>query len=278
MDYIKAERQIDFTGCCPAMIERRLAQRFSAVNCRDASGYLDILKRRPPEVDRLINCLTINTSRFFRNPLVFEYLNQCLLPRLLNEKKKKFEKSLRIWSTGCATGEEPYSLAIVVCELIGKKNQYVSPEIFGTDIDEKALKKAAAGIYPAESLKNVKWGLLEHYFTRVSKPAAAGHETGTQSFQLAPEIRHMVNFSCYDILAPGSTAPPESIYGGFDLILCRNVLIYFNHPQQKKIMEKLFQTLTRGGYLILGEAETPAPALHQHLKQENALCHIYRKQ
>jgi chemotaxis methyl-accepting protein methylase len=228
--------------------------------------YLRYLKGTPGEVDALIESLTINVSRFFRDPLTFEYIGERLLPLLLLEQTKRAGSALRMWSAGCSMGEEPYSMAILIREFSEKEDLPRDIVIFATDIDRKVLEKARRACYPPESVADVKYHLLNKYFVKKGC-----------NFQLARPIRDMVLFSAYDLLDKRSYAPPESIFGGFDLVLCRNVLIYFNAKWQNLIFDKLYRSLTRGGYLVLGEAETPPLASCHRFIRSSDCCHIYRR-
>ncbi|HEA66549.1 MAG TPA: hypothetical protein ENI07_06995 [Desulfobacterales bacterium] len=140
--YLKGKRGSDFSGYRTSMIERRVNQRLSATSCKTYPEYLLHLKKQPEELDYLVDVLTINVSRFFRDTLAFEYIADRILPEIVYEKKKTDDHSLRIWSTGCSMGEEPYSIAILINELFEKEESDLSINIFATDIDRKILKKA----------------------------------------------------------------------------------------------------------------------------------------
>ncbi len=273
---LRADRDLDFSGCRPAMVERRVSQRASLVGCWDFPSYLVYLSKHPDELDKLADVLTINVSRFFRNPLTFEYLASRILPRLIHEKIQQKDLTLRVWSAGCSFGEEAYSIAILIHEILGRENLRFDIRIFATDIDQGALKKARAAVYPCESVKDVKFGLLKKYFVP-AEPGEKGAGTENEYFKLVPEIRDVVSFSTYDILTPQTVAPPESIFGSFDMVLCRNVLIYFNLECQDAILEKLFRTLRPEGYLILGQAEAPTAAYRGFFKRVDDCCHVYQK-
>ena len=268
LDHLNKHRGVDFSGYRAAMIQRRIDQRVSFTHCSDTRAYLSYLKSNPHEIDILIETLTINVSSFFRNTLVFEYLGKQLLPALLQQKKSLTHPSLRIWSCGCAMGEEPYSMAILINECIEMERQGpdVNVDIFATDIDANAIKKAKKAVYQKESIKNIKYGLMEKNF--LSKGDA---------FHLLSFLKQQVSFSVYDILDQNSYAPPESIFGDFDMVLCRNVLIYFNTEYQDKIFDKLYRALNINGYLILGEAEVPPIKYQNHFRKVNECCHIYQK-
>ena len=266
LNYLHEESGFDFSGYRPSMITRRIGKRLFDVKCENHNQYLYYLKENPQEINNLIDVLTINVSRFFRDTMTFEYIADRILPAIIYKNKQAKDLSLRVWSTGCATGEEPYSVAILINEFIKKEGLNLSLNIFATDIDKKALGKAKKARYPFESIKGVKYRLLEKYFGSTSK-----------SFQLAPEIKDLVAFTFYDLLAKKSHAPPESIFGGFDMVFCRNVLIYFNQEYQGLIFDKLYRSISNQGYLILGESEVPPTKYQKNLIRVNDCCHIYQK-
>jgi len=266
LNYLNEQRSFDFSGYRTSMVERRIKQRFLSIKCASDNDYLNYLHENPDELDNLIDVLTINVSRFFRDTLMFEYFADRILPAVIHQKKEAGDRTLRIWSSGCAMGEEPYSIAILVKEFFKKDALDININLFATDIDDKILKKAQKAAFPFESIKNVKYRLLKKYFVSKGK-----------LFHLIPEIRNLVSFSAYDLLDKKSYAPPESIFGSFDMVLCRNVLIYFDTEYQDRIFDKLYRSLAKKGYLVLGEAEIPSMKFQGRFRQVNECCHIYQK-
>jgi len=236
LNYISQKRGLDFSGFRIQMLERRIQKRILSTGSGDLNGYYEFLCKHQHEVDNLIDTLTINVSHFFRNAITFEYLRKILLPDLILKKTNSNHNQIRIWSAGCSNGEEPYSAGILLHELLSKEELPIQLKIFATDIDEKALKEANKGLYSTNSLQNVKLGILNKYFT------AKEHQ-----YEINPELREMVDFSYYDLLDKKSYVPNESIFGGFDLVFCRNVLIYFNPEYQKIIFNKLYRSLNNNG-------------------------------
>ena len=266
LQYLNENRGFDFSGYRISMVERRIQQRFPSLKCESYHDYLHYLKENPDEFDHLIDALTINVSRFFRDTLTFEYIADRILPAIVYEKKKVADGSIRVWSAGCAKGEEPFSIAILIQELIEKEDLKTKTSIFATDIDGKILEKARKEAYSFDSIKSMKYRLLKKYFTFEG-----------EAFQLLPVIRNLVSFSVYDILDKKSYAPPESIFGSFDMVFCRNVLIYFDTEHQDQIFDKLYRSLARNGYLVLGEAEIPSTKYQRRFRKVNECCHIYQK-
>ena len=266
LTYLDEKRGFDFSGYRPSMVERCISKRIRQTKNKDFVQYLDFINEHSDELNNLLDVLSINVSRFFRNTLTFEYISRKILPTIISEKMQAKDSSLRIWSAGCAHGEEPYSLAIILNELLENEDLALDLVLFGTDIDRNALKMAEEAIYPYESIKNIKYRLLKKYFTA----------TG-ECYLLRHQIKRMVTFSIYDLFDKKSYVPPDSVFGDFDMVFCRNVLIYLLSEPQNILFNKLYRSMTEGGYLILGEAEAPTKKYQRYLPRINDWCHIYRK-
>ena len=268
IDLLFEQSGYDFSGYRPSMIERRLHNRFRNTNMKSPEEYFNYIMQNPEELDHLVDAFTINVSSFFRNSLTYEYIRKFIIPELFHLKEQENENNLRIWSAGCSFGEEPYSISILLREFLKKDKNTKEKDIkiFATDIDRKALMGAAKGAYNFDSVKNVKYGILREYFTTEGK-----------QFLLDAEIKKTVQFSFYDLLDKNHLSPPESIFGGFDMVLCRNVLIYFEPEYQKGIFSKLLRSVKKNGYLVLGEAEVPGQDILHKFRHVNNCCKIYRK-
>ncbi|MBA4419186.1 MAG: hypothetical protein C0392_14955 [Syntrophus sp. (in: bacteria)] len=253
LEHIRGLRAIDFAAYKPGTIRRCLQLRLAATGMPDCASYHKYLSENPGEIDALIDSLTIKVSHFFRNPFVFEALHEFVLPGIIDAFK---DDTLRIWCAGCATGEEPYSLAILLKEFIRK--EAISPKVFiiGTDIDRQALKDAEKALYSADSLSEVKKGRLDRYFT---------FKDGLYS--LSEEIRSMVTFAYHDVT--DLSTPKEGVFSDYHLIFCRNVLIYFEQDACKNVLNSLSGFILKSGCLALGEAEA-MPSEHM-LDFEEAL-------
>lgn len=266
LNYLNEERGFDFSGYRFPMIERRISKRLAATKSTNLFEYLKYLEKHQNELNNLIDVLTINVSSFFRNTLTFEYIAARILPAIVMQKTEAHDYSLRVWSSGCSKGEEAYSVAILIHELMEKEDLKLDLNIFATDIDEATLGKAKEGVYLFESIKDIKYDLLKKYFT-----------INNETYILNPEIKNMVNFSVYDAMDKKTYVPPESVFGNFDLVLCRNLLIYFQTEHQEIIFDKLLRSLAGNGYLVLGEAETLPLNYQKYFQKEDAYCHVYRK-
>jgi chemotaxis protein methyltransferase CheR len=248
------------------VLERRLAARMRMLNLDKLEVYLLLLESDPAECTRFIDVLGINVSSFFRDPLVFEILRDRVLPEILERKQGNSSDEIRIWSAGCAAGEEAYSVAILLHMVMKDEAANWIPRIFATDLDSQALESAHAAVYPRESFKTTKLGILDEYFI----PNGTG-------FELRPFIRKMVRFSHHDLTSRKTTTPPESVFGSFDLTLCRNVLIYFSQTTQSRVLDSLSGSVTSGGYLILGASESLSRNTGAKLESVDERRRIFRR-
>lgn len=267
LSYLKEARGYDFRGGVPAMIERRIERRIIKSGQPDLATYAEYLVKDSEETDLLIDGLTINVSRFFRDSFTFEYLDHHILPGLIREKFSAKRKELRIWSAGCAGGEEPYSMAILIDQHLRRMKQELAVSIFATDLNHRILEYAKTGIYPAGSLQETKFEYIHTYFQRMGL-----------SYAISPDIKELVRFHYHDLLDSKRYVPRESIFGNFDMVFCRNVLIYFSFEYQKKIIERLYRSLKPGGVLVLGDAESISHSFGERLSRATTLCKIYRKE
>jgi len=222
-------------------IRRRIGVRVRTSGCSSAEEYLRILIKDDREFKRLFSALTINVTRFFRNPETFEKIREVVLPALFSKKPEEQGASIRIWCIGCSTGEEPYSLAMILREYFKEELSRFSVTILATDVDKEVLRIARSAVYPAKALSDVPAGLRKRFFESL----------GAESFGLCDGIREMVTFKKTNILK-------SHIYGGFELIFCRNILIYLTSERRERILASLETSLVGGGYLVLGGAESMA--------------------
>lgn len=259
----------DFSQYREGTIRRRLARRMSVTGTVDYRGYLEILEENPEEYDQLLKTLTIKVSRFFRNQHVFEKLQNGLFPDLFRQKEEKGTDALRIWCAGCAFGEEVFSVAISLSEYLkknGAKFGNYDVTIFGTDIDEETLEKARLGVFGKESVKEIKQGILDEYFF-VKK----------DQYRLVESIKSLVSFTIHDLTSKKHLCPPAGVVANYDLILCRNTLIYFTVPLQKRVFSSLFRSLNHGGYLLLGKSESIPKHMESLFVLDNQKDRIYQK-
>ena len=257
LDRIRERSGIDFSTYKDATIVRRLRGRMGATGHTSVADYAKLLEVDGEEYARLISSLLIKVTEFFRDPKVFEHLRDRTLPRLIDEALEG-GRQLRLWSAGCSTGEEAYSLAIVLSEALAERRTFPDVRIFATDIDTAAIAFARRGLYPPAAFKKVPPATRERYFVK----AGGGYE-------VKKSVRAMMTFGEHDL---GARAPFPRI----DLILCRNVLIYFALPMQRAALETFGFSLRDDGRLVLGPSETVA-AMPSPFAQDHARLRIYRR-
>lgn len=223
---------------------KSLNKRLIATGNDSYINYFDYLKEHKDESGKLLDSMLIGFSEFFRNPLTFAVLEQNILPSVIEKKMARKENDIRIWSAACAAGQEAYSLAIVLEELMENLNKNLTCRIFATDINEAELSDAQKGIYQMSSINKVSYKRIQKYFTPKD-----------DHYIIDPKLRKYINFSAFNLLSQHGESPPESIYGDFDVIFCSNVLFYYKPEVQIRILERLSNNLIPGGYLITGEVE-----------------------
>ncbi|GJQ60757.1 MAG: chemotaxis protein CheR [Candidatus Scalindua sp. AMX11] len=226
----------DFFSYKQNTTRRRIERRMAVHQIDKVSDYLEYLRENPLEVDSLYKDMLIGVTNFFRDPDAFEILKEKVLIGLLNSKRSN--SNLRIWVPGCATGEEAYSIAILVAEIIDKMQRHYNVQIFGTDIDNDAIEFARGAIYPDSIAADVTVERLNRYFIK---------DEG--SYKVKKKIREMLVFATQSLIKD----PP---FSRLDLVSCRNVMIYMNTTLQKRILPIFHYTLNADGYLFLGTSET----------------------
>ena len=233
---------IDFGAYKRPTLLRRLRGRIAAVGAGDITGYLAYLAVHPDEYQHLVSAFLIKVTEFFRDPALFDALRDEVLPEILARAARHGERELRLWSAGCATGEEAYSLAILVAEALGPALDEYTVRVFATDLDADAVAHARRGFYPPAALAALPPALIERYFTR---------EEG--GYLVRKPVRNLLVFGQHDL----GQRPP---FPRLDLVLCRNVLIYFTPPLQRRALEVFAYALRDGGTLALGKSESVGPA------------------
>ena len=235
---------LDISCYSDAFLARSCARRWQAMAGMTCANYLLLLGRDRHEAESFVQLLHIHHSEFFRDPFVFATLEHRLLPGLAKEKASSHYPEIRVWSAGCAAGEEAYSIAILLSELCDGWEVPVRFRLFATDSSDEQLRLACLGSYPASVMSNVQKRHMERWFS-----------CHGDAYLVDPELRRQVDFSLHSLFGEHSVAPSTSIFGGFDVILCCNVLFYYRPEYQQRILDKLRRCLAPGGYLVTGEAE-----------------------
>ena len=266
-----AEEELDEIS---ALIEQRSAilfdssrERFFSTRVREyleekglgnGTELLRHVRGSSTEYEALLERLLTQETSFFRYPAVYDALEKKILPEVQERKFWESPRTLRIWSAGCSTGEEPYSIAVSLCQSL-KFAEAWEIEILATDISRRALRHAERGVYSKRSLQDVSLGQVETYFTAMK-----------HGFQVKPRIRRMISFAQMNLV--------ESVYvGKFDCIFCMNVLMYFSDERRIAILRRFYDALEPGGYFLLGHSETLS---NVPMKFESIVlgdCRIYRK-
>ena len=250
----------DFREYKRGTVTRRLERRLHATGAKTYLDYMEFLDAHPEEYQRLADDLIIKVSGFFRSPYSFHQVTRLVLPELVAYKRKQGERRLRLWSAGCARGEEPYSIAILLAEFLGDRRQDFNISIYATDISRQALQEAQAGVYSLKDIESLPSNILENYFRR------------GEDYEVRADIRQMVSFSYFDL-----TSTIRQPFVNLDCIFCCNVLIYLQSQLQERVLSMLYGSLAAPGYLILGEVETPTSSLNGRLECLDNRAKIYKK-
>jgi two-component system CheB/CheR fusion protein len=231
---IRTQTGVDFTYYKPNTIVRRIERRMSVNQLSNLNSYSELLSQSPSEAIILYKELLIGVTRFFRDTEAFDVFNKKVVPELFKSRKK----TIRVWTTGCSTGEEAYSIAILFKEYMDKYSIKADVKIFATDIDKEAIEYASNGVYPESIAADVSEDRLSNYFVKESN-----------TFKVSDTIRQMVIFAQHNIIKD----PP---FSKIDLAVCRNLLIYLQPVMQKKVLSAFSFSLNSGGILFLGSSET----------------------
>jgi chemotaxis protein methyltransferase CheR len=262
-EYLKKKMHaigINCAGYKDDFLKRRLEGRMRTLGLASYADYAYYIEKHPSEFTDLYDALTINVSEFFRDITVWDALRRDILPPLVREKLASGRKQLKIWSAGIADGEEPYTQAILILETLAYLSRSFRIEVLGTDIDLPSLTRAQRGIYPPARLKLVSKPILQRYFLP--------NKDGT--FSISQNVKDLVTFKSHDLFTP----PPSN---DFDIISCRNVIIYFSRELQEQLLRNFYNALQPNGHLILGKVETLVGESTPLFASVNLAERIYRK-
>lgn len=233
---IRTQTGQDFSNYKQNTIRRRVERRMAVHQIDKIENYLEYIRKNPAEVETLYKDMLIGVTNFFRDPDAFSILEETVIPEILKDKKSG--QSIRIWVPGCATGEEAYSIAIIIAEAMDKRQLPCNVQIFGTDIDEDAIEFARAAVYPESIAADVSKERLNRFFIKEEN-----------TYKAKKQLRDMLVFATQSLIKD----PP---FSRLDLLSCRNVLIYMDAVLQKKLLPVFHYTLNQGGYLFLGSSES----------------------
>jgi two-component system CheB/CheR fusion protein len=235
---LRKQMGVDFSSYKHATLLRRIQRRMALHRMEKLSEYAKFLRDNEKEIEALFDDLLINVTHFFRDERMFRELKRRFLPALLKSKSKGRRETVRVWVPGCATGEEVYSLAMCILEILSQRGSKMNIQIFGTDLSESTIEHARAGIYSSAIEKDVSPLRLRRFFTKRDG-----------AYQINRKVRDLCTFARQNITAD----PP---FSRLDLISCRNVLIYLSPQLHKRCIPQFHYALNPGGYLILGPAES----------------------
>ncbi len=235
-----------------ALLQARLNKRLRLTGIDSYGEYFKFITSgaNPGEFINFLDSISTNLTYFFRENQHFDFMSRVALPELLAEKRKENDTRLRIWSAGCSSGEEPYSLAMCVlsCLQDGAKWDF---RILATDISTRMLETASRGLYSEEKVQKVPPPLRQAHFRKV------GSENGSIYFQIAPPVKRLITFSRLNL------KDPYPFKGPFDFIFCRNVMIYFDKKTQEELVNKMAAYLSPGGYFCVGHSESLTGLAHK---------------
>ena len=226
--WVLKEYNIDLSAYKSNQLHRRILSLMSRVEANTVDEYINLLKKDPAQKQRFLDFITINVTEFFRNPEIFDELAKKVKSEL------NYNSGLKVWSAACSIGAEPYSLAMIMDDLNPKGNH----KIVATDIDNTILQRAKMGEYVYSEVKNVPKKYLEKYFL-----------VKGDKYCITPGVKKIVEFKKHDLIL-------DNYEGNFDLIVCRNVVIYFNQDTKDKIYKKFSDSLKKGGLLFVGATES----------------------
>ena len=234
-DIIYNESGIHFSESNRTILESRLKERLRKTKIESIGEYHSLIKKDKDELKTLLDTVTTNLTRFFRNTLHFQTLESYVIPDLIQYKKKNGQNSLRVWSAGCSTGEEPYSIAMVLKD---KVPPGIKSEVVASDLSLKSLMTAKEGFYAENKVSGVPEKYLKRFF-----------EQKDSGYQVKDEIKQMVKFDYHNLKF-------DSGQRNLDIIFCRNVIIYFDEAAQKSVIEKFYESLNNHSYLFIGHSES----------------------
>lgn len=229
------------------LLESRLARRLAALGLPHFDAYLRLVTSASgrTELPELVNAITINETYFFRHAEQHGHFVREILPGLVEERLRKHQRRVRLWSAACSTGDEPYTLALLVLEHVQPLYPQVTFEIVGTDIDTEVVERAKEAVYGNYSVRNVPPAVLAKYFTRRDEGRAT-------SYDLDPRVRRMVTFRQGNLADRAAVRRMQDV----DAVFCANVLIYFDQEAKERVVASLYGALRDGGYLFVGVSET----------------------
>jgi len=238
--------------------KRRIDARMRATKKESYTEYLNYLKKNSAEKDLLKNCLTVNVTEFFRNPEVYEEFRKTVIPDIIRRKPPLKNETIRVWSMGCSSGQEPYSIAMTLADALGGNPGKERLTIYATDIDKDALNTAKKAEY--KDTTGISEKLIRRYLSKSQK----------NTFKIKPELQNLITFTRHDIFS-------DPHLTNIDALFCRNTIIYFNKEAKKDLYRLFNKSLAIGGYLIMGKAESFLSHRDYGFQVVSGRNHIFKK-
>ncbi len=259
LDKIQRNKGADFSLYRTGTLKRRIDSRLKSVGCKDYSDYIIYLNKNPEEYDNLISAITINVTEFFRNPETFVVLEKKVIPEIIRSKKEQGKKVIRAWSAGTSNGEEAYSLAILFLEALGENITDFDIVVYGTDVDPACVEKGKAGSYTAGGMKEINKERLMKYFNK-----------NEENYEVNDSVKKLTRFMAHNLVS-------DEFLKHLDLVLCRNVVIYFTKPLQEMVYNNFARALNKGGFVVLGKVESLWGFVQKDFAAFDNRERIYRK-
>jgi len=243
-EFLIESQDVDVSKYDEKFLEKSVLRRMNETYCTTEEAYFRYLKQSFVEGEQFVRSLQISYTEFFRNSLTFSVLEKIVFPALLLKKLNNKNKEIRIWSTACASGQETYSLAMLLKELTKGVEDKINFRIFATDQSESQINEAKKGQYPESALSYLSLKRIKEWFSKEG-----------DVYSVKPEIKENIDFSVFDLFDENYSSPPNSIFGDFDIVICANLLFYYKPKFRAQIIKKTGGCLSNDGYLITGETE-----------------------
>lgn len=256
---VKSRYGVDLSRYRPTCLHRRVLHRMAMASCEDIEEYVGRLTVDPGEIEKLMDIVTIHVTEFFRDRDVFRSLERGYVPALVDDKEASGHGVFRAWSAGCSTGEEAYSMAMMIDRAVSRVSPNMHIDVYGTDVSEDSCRTARKGVYSDEKIKGLPADIRDRYFEKEGR-----------SWKVKSRLKSLLRFRPHDLF----TASP---YSHLDLIMCRNVLIHFEHDVRKDVITIFFGSLQDHGLLVLGKSEALSGPLEDLFELVEPRCKIYRK-
>lgn len=257
--FVRSKYGVDLTRYRQSCLARRVALRMTTLGSKELGEYILHIDSHPQEVDQLLDIVTIHVTEFFRDQECFELLREKIFPMLIGNNAGTGKRTFQVWSAGCSTGEETYSIAVLLVDFLRKSGFDGSIRVLGTDISERACRSARKGIYPESKVERVPSRLKRRYF-----------EVTDEGYLVTRDVKRYVSFRVHDLFS-------KPLFSAVDLILCRNVLIHFNNEVRSEVLSNFYSALDDCAVLILGKSEAVTGPELEWFELIDPRNKIYRK-